>query len=57
MYLIAVFIIGMIASAGCYQLYSYVIAPSFAPQSSLNQMYEKAIEDAWLLKKAKSTLV
>ena len=46
MFIIAFFIIGMIVSFGFSQLYTNVIAPSFASQLSLDQMYEKAIEDA-----------
>lgn len=52
MYLIAFFIIGMVVGAGFYQLYTNVIAPSFAPKLSLNQMYENAIENAMVPKES-----
>ncbi len=52
MYLIAFLIIGIVVGAGFYQIYTIVIAPSFVPKLSLNQMYENAIENAMVPKES-----
>ena len=51
-FLVAFLIIGMVLSLGLSQLYTCIIAPSFAPKSSLDQMYEKAVEDAMVAKES-----
>ena len=50
MYLIAFFIVGIIVGAGFYQVYVNIVAPSLIPKLSLDQMYQKAIEDAMVAK-------
>ena len=42
----------MVVGAGFYQFYTNVIAPSFAPKLSLNQICENAIEDAIVAKES-----
>ena len=51
-FLVAFLIIGMVLSLGLSQLYTGIIAPSFAPKSSLDQMYEKAVEDTMVAKES-----
>lgn len=50
--LVAFLILGMVLSLGLAQLYTGIIAPSFAPKSSLDQMYQQAIEDAMVAKES-----
>ncbi len=48
--LIALFIVGVIATLAVSQLYTAVIAPAFAPPPTLEQLYVKAVEDAMVAK-------
>jgi len=50
--LVAFLILGMVLSLGLAQLYTGIIAPCFAPKSSLDQMYQQAIEDAMVAKES-----
>lgn len=52
LYIIVFFTIGLIVGLGFFQLYTNVIAPSIGTQSSIDQMYEKAIEDAMVAKES-----
>ena len=50
--IVAFFIIGIIVGFGFTELYTLAVAPSLAPQLSLDQMYENAIEDAMVAKES-----
>ncbi len=50
--LIAFFIVGMVATLGLSILYTAVIAPTFAPPPTLDQLYLNAVEDAMVAKES-----
>ncbi|MCW4000643.1 MAG: hypothetical protein NWE93_10425 [Candidatus Bathyarchaeota archaeon] len=50
--LIAIVIIGLVATLGITELYTLVIVPAFAPPPTLEQRYQAAIEDAMVARES-----